>query len=87
MGAAVFHVNQPEMSYYGQSENGTKLYMRYVAHGYVDYGIPNSNIALVPGFVLYEQGPAQEIDLGMKIRYALKQESKYTGISKGSALI
>jgi type IX secretion system PorP/SprF family membrane protein len=86
VGAAIFHVNQPEMSYYGQSEAGTKLYMRYVAHGYVDYGIANSNIGLVPCFVLYEQGPAQEIDLGLKIRYALKQESKYTGINKGSAL-
>jgi type IX secretion system PorP/SprF family membrane protein len=86
IGAAVFHVNEPNMSYYRQTGAGTKLYMRYVVHGYVDYGIPNSNIGLVPGFVVYEQGPAQEIDLGMKIRYALKQESKYTGINKGSAI-
>ena len=85
-GAAVFHVNQPNMSYYGESGPGTKLYMRYVAHGFVDYGLPNSNIGLVPGFVYYQQGPATELDLGLKIRYILRQESKYTGFSKGSAI-
>ncbi|MGP8216664.1 MAG: PorP/SprF family type IX secretion system membrane protein [Bacteroidia bacterium] len=84
-GAAVFHVNQPDMSYFGASGPGTKLYMRYVAHGYVDYGLPNTNIGLVPGFVYYNQGPANEFDLGMKIRYILREESKYTGYSKGSA--
>lgn len=85
-GAAIFHVNEPNMSYYGESGPGTKLYMRYVAHGYFDYGIPNSNIGLVPAFVYYMQGPATEFDLGMKIRYALKQESKYTGFNKGTAI-
>jgi hypothetical protein len=74
------------MSYYNQTGPGTKLYMRYVAHGYAEYGLPNSNIALVPGFVYYQQGPASEVDLGLKIRYILKQESKYTGINKGTAI-
>jgi type IX secretion system PorP/SprF family membrane protein len=85
VGAAIFHVNQPNMSYYGQNGPGTKLYMRYVAHGYVEYGLPNSNIGLVPGFVFYQQGSAQEINVGMKIRYILRQESKYTGYAKGTA--
>jgi type IX secretion system PorP/SprF family membrane protein len=85
IGAAVYHVNQPSMSYYGQGEAGTALYMRYVLHGDMEYGIQNSNIALVPGFVFYQQGPAQEIDAGIKFRYILKQESKYTGVNKGSA--
>lgn len=86
VGAAVFHVNEPNMSYYGEGGAGTKLYMRYVAHGYISYGLPNSNVELVPGFVYYAQGPATECDLGMKIRYTLKQESKYTGFNKGTAI-
>ena len=85
VGAAIYHINQPNMSYYGSSADGTKLYMRYVFHGYLLYGIQNSNISLVPSFVYYMQGPATEFDAGLKIRYVLKQESKYTGINKGSA--
>ncbi|HTB07749.1 MAG TPA: PorP/SprF family type IX secretion system membrane protein [Bacteroidia bacterium] len=85
VGAAVFHVNQPNMSYYGQTEAGTKLYMRYVFHGDVQFGIQNSNISLIPAFAYFSQGPASEFDAGLKIRYVLKQESKYTGFSKGSA--
>ncbi len=85
-GAAVYHVNEPNMSYYGQNGPGTKLYMRYVGHGYVDYGLPNSNVSLIPALVYYMQGPATEFDMGMKIRYALKQESKYTGFNKGTAI-
>ena len=86
IGGAVYHVSQPEMSYYGKSGPGTKLYMRYVAHGQLQYGIQNSNITVIPGFIYYQQGPAQEINVGCKFRYIIKQESKYTGISKGSAV-
>lgn len=84
-GIALFHVNQPAMSYYGQNVPGTKLYMRYVAHGDLEFGLSNSNMSLIPGFVFYQQGPAQEVDAGMKIRYILKQDSKYTKLEKGSA--
>jgi len=86
IGAAAYHLNQPKMSYYGEGGPGTSLYMRYVLHGFMEYGIQNSNIALVPGFVFFQQGPAQEVNLGIKFRYLIKQESKYTGINKGSAL-
>lgn len=69
------------------NENGmaTRLYMKYVLHGDVSYSIPNSNIAVVPTFALFEQGPASELDIGSNFRYLLKLESKYTGTNKGSA--
>ncbi|HTB06507.1 MAG TPA: PorP/SprF family type IX secretion system membrane protein [Bacteroidia bacterium] len=83
-GAAFFHVNQPDISFYGQGTPGSELYMRYVAHGYIQFGIPKSCVSIIPGFVYYVQGPSQELNTGVKIRYyVLHDESKYTGINKG----
>lgn len=85
-GVAVFHVNQPKDSYYNVAAPGEKLYMRWVGHAMVEYSIPNSNIGIIPAVVYYLQGPAQETDLGFRVRYILRQDSKYTGFVKGAAL-
>ncbi len=103
IGAAVYHISEPEMSFYQgdnflgntnyytvngkNNENGvaTRLYMKYVLNGDVTYSIPNSNIAVVPAVAFFDQGPAQELDMGAKFRYLLRMESKYTGVNKGSA--
>jgi len=88
-GLALFHINQPDQTFYGNydpSAAGVKLYMRWVAHAQVIFNVPNTNFGFVPAFVYYRQGPATETDLGMKVRYVLKQNSKYTGLIKGAAL-
>ena len=86
-GAAAYHINEPNQSYYGESSSpGGKLYIRWVGHVLVDYSLPNTNVGLIPSAVYYLQGPAQETDLGLKVRYVLRQNSKYTGFVKGSAL-
>ncbi|MFI5151012.1 MAG: PorP/SprF family type IX secretion system membrane protein [Bacteroidia bacterium] len=82
-GAALFHPNQPSVSFY---HAGDKLYLKYVVHGSALLSIPNTNIAFVPGFVYSMQGPSTEIYAGTLIRYKLKQDSKYTGRNKGTAL-
>jgi type IX secretion system PorP/SprF family membrane protein len=83
LGAALFHVNQPKYSFLG---TGEKLYQRIVIHGHSMIGIPNSSIALAPGFAIMKQGPNQEIFMGMMVRYMLKEDSKYTGFVKGSSI-
>jgi len=83
VGIALFHVNQPNYSFYGQGE---KLYMRYVLHGDGVFSIANSNIALRPGFMYSMQGSATELYFGTLVRYMLKQGSKYTGAFKSSAI-
>lgn len=85
-GIAAFHVNQPNMSYFSQTYPGSQLYMRFVVHGELMYAISNSNIDLVPQFIYFKQGPADEANLGLKLRYIMKGESKYTGRIKGVAL-
>lgn len=84
IGASVFHVNQPHYSFYQASKE--RLFMKYVAHGSALVSLKNSNVALNPGFFYYRQGPAQEIYVGGMARYKLKQDSKYTGLQKGSAI-
>jgi type IX secretion system PorP/SprF family membrane protein len=82
VGAAVFHPNQPDYSFY---KDGEKLFMKFVLHGNALISFPSTNLALVPGFMYARQGPAQELYAGTMLRYKLKQDSKYTGFSKGSA--
>lgn len=83
VGVAFFHINQPDMSFYGTNGPGTNLYIRYVFHAGAEFKMSGSNMALAPLAVFYRQGPAQEIDLGIKLRYALGlQSSHYTDFSK-----
>ncbi len=84
VGFAVYHINQPDISFYGSSVNGTLLYMRYDIHGSLELGIRGSYLTVIPGFVYYSQGPSQELNTGIKLRYYVMQdESRYTGIKKG----
>lgn len=83
IGAALFHVTQPKYSFLG---SGEKLYSRMVIHGTGTIGIPNSRIAVAPGFMMAKQGPNQEIFAGSLIRYMLREDSKYTGFVKGASI-
>lgn len=83
VGAALFHVTQPKYSFLGSS---AKLYQRIVLHGTGTVGIPNSSIAVVPGFMVEKQGPNQEIFIGSLFRYMLREDSKYTGFVKGASI-
>lgn len=83
VGAALFHPQQSKYSYYS---SGEKLAMKTVIHGNVLYGIKNTTLAVVPGFMFYKQGGAQELMFGSLFRYTLQEQSKYTGYLKGAAL-
>ena len=81
-GIAAFNVNQPKYSFYGSAEN---LKMKIVAHANLLYGIKNTNLSIVPGFIFYLQGSSKETLFGSMFRYTLKEASKVTGYIKGSA--
>ncbi|MDF1673430.1 MAG: type IX secretion system membrane protein PorP/SprF, partial [Vicingaceae bacterium] len=63
-----------------------KLYNRFTLHGKSFVGISGSPYAAVPGFIWQKQGPSSELILGSYFRSKLKNESRYTGIFKESAL-
>jgi type IX secretion system PorP/SprF family membrane protein len=83
-GLALFHLNQPAYSFYGSSE---KLYAKTVGHADILFGVKNTNLSLMPGFIYMRQGPSSEIYSGCFFRYKLQEESKFTGFVKGSALV
>lgn len=84
LGIAVYHAKQ-KYSFYNTSTE--KLYPKYVFHGDALISVPNfHNIALLPGIVFFNQGPAREFYFGTQVRYKYQQESKYTGIKKSAAL-
>ncbi len=82
-GVSFFHVNQPKYSFYSNDE---RLNMRMVGYANALFGISNSQYSVVPGVVYFRQGTTQEILMGTMLRYQLKEESKYTGYVKGSAI-
>jgi len=83
IGAALFHVTKPKYSFLA---GGEKLYSRMVFHGNGTFGVPNSKLAIVPGFMIAMQGPNQEILAGSLFRYTLSENSKYTGFVKGASV-
>jgi type IX secretion system PorP/SprF family membrane protein len=84
LGFSVFHITQPKYSFYSTASE--TLYRKYVLYGNSAIGIKNTSLALVPGFIFYRQGSAQEILAGASFRYLLKENSKYTSFVNGSAL-
>lgn len=82
-GIAYLHLNQPRLKFYDSKE---QLHSRLVVHGSTFFGLKNSVGALLPSAILYIQGPQVESEYGVMFRYMLKEESRYTGIFKESAL-
>ena len=83
LGFSAFHVNSPKISFYG---NDVRLDPRLVFHGRLSYGIKNSRTSIVPSFMFAKQGTQQELIIGSMVRFRLKEDSKYTGFVKGSAI-
>jgi type IX secretion system PorP/SprF family membrane protein len=66
-GGAMHHINAPVISLL--EDNNETLYSRWSGH--VGGQLPlNENLSLLPGVQYMLQGPAQEIDAGMNIRYS-----------------
>lgn len=83
-GVAVMHLNRPKYSFLGTDE---RLPMKVVVHGNAVISLgESSKMAVVPGFMYYRQGPAQEIYMGTLLRYLIAQDSKFTGFKNGAAM-
>jgi len=83
VGIAVYHLNRPEYSFFG---SGQRLFPRLAVHGRFLFGLPDSKLALNPGFMYYRQGPNSEMLFGGMLRYDLISESKYTGVYKSAGV-
>ena len=84
IGVAYMHLNRPDMKY---DIAGEQLYSKMVIHGGSYIGLKNSVGALLPSAIFYMQGPQREIDFGLMFRYMVKEESRYTGYIKETAIL
>jgi len=84
LGIALFHVNQPKKTFSDLLEK--KMYMKYAVHTNIQFGIPGTNMAIVPSASMYVQGPAREILAGSLFRFRLQESSKYTNFMSETAL-
>lgn len=83
LGLSVSHLSRQRIKITNFEE---KIYNRFTLHGKSFVGINNSPYAFIPGFIYQKQGPSAELVLGAYGRSKLKNESRYTGIFKESAL-
>ena len=84
IGMAMHHLPKFKNSFLDNPDQ--KLDFRYVLHGWSSFGIKNMKLAIQPsGFIALQNG-AYEVTLGAYYRYTLKEQSKFTGLVKGSAI-
>ncbi|MBL4592304.1 MAG: PorP/SprF family type IX secretion system membrane protein [Flavobacteriales bacterium] len=83
VGFAVNHLSRQRIKISNYDE---KIYNKFTLHGKSFVGIKNTGFAVVPGFMFQKQGPSSELVLGTYLRTRLKNESRYTGIFKESAI-
>jgi len=80
-GVAMYHISKPVQKFLA---GGDRMYAKYVVHGSCAVGIQNTNLSLLPSYLLEFQGPAKEIVAGMMFKYRMKEDSKYTGFIKSA---
>lgn len=82
-GIAIHHVASPNFSFSEtQSDN---INFRYVWHANSSFGMGATNFSLQPSFLIAYQAKATDILIGSYFRYTLKEKSKYSQYSNGSA--
>ncbi len=81
--AAMHHVSKPQAGY---QLGRDRLHHKYNLYFQGHFGIKNSAMAFQPHILYQRQGPNQELVLGGLMRYTIKEESKYTGFFKESAV-
>jgi len=82
-GVAMFHINKPREKFLTTTDE--RMFSKFVVHGTVLFGIPHSNVGIMPSFMLQFQGPQKEILVGAMVKYYLKNDSKYTGYIRRSS--
>lgn len=88
VGIALFHVNKPKQEFFTAGTDETeKLYPRFVLHGGTYIGLKNTNINLLPSILFLQQGPTSEVNIGLMARYTIREESRYTGFVKETAVL
>lgn len=84
IGFSAFHLTRPQQNFI--SGENDRMYRKYVFHGNLLFGIPNTLIGIAPNWLIQMQGSSKEIIAGMMVKYYIKDNSKYTGFLKRSSI-
>ncbi len=74
-GAAYHHLNSPDVSF--TQDSIVPLYSKLTFHGGGEFAVAN-NIGLVPGVVVFKQGPSFLLNLGTSVRFTLAEDEYST---------
>jgi type IX secretion system PorP/SprF family membrane protein len=73
-GLAMYHVTEPNISFYENTEEGDKLYRKYSAQIAANLPLARDNsVMLLPRFLIAQQGPHREMNIGTNFRIAMGQ--------------
>jgi type IX secretion system PorP/SprF family membrane protein len=77
VGASIFHLNRPDISFYddGTDVNGQLLYRKFTIHGTGEIEVSKQSI-IKPSFIYADQGPHKEITLGSFWKYKTSKDKK-----------
>ena len=81
-GIAMYHLNTPK-----QGLDLDELHREFIAHAGLNIGVKGTSLSLVPAVLYLQQGPLSEISAGGMVRHTIKEESKYTGLLKETAVL
>ncbi len=81
VGVSMMHIIPMPNTFNG---TGDILYKKYVGHFSMSKGIKNTRLSLQPSLLCFLQGPQQEINVGLHVKYIIKENSKVTGYVKGT---
>jgi type IX secretion system PorP/SprF family membrane protein len=82
-GAALFHATKPWHHLYNGVNGNT--YPRIVIHSSLRYDFKGSGVGIVPSVLYMSQGPVNEIDVGLLLRFRTSRGTKITGFLTESA--
>lgn len=76
LGAAAAHLTQPNVSFLGAND---KLLRKYTFHGGAEVEFKNTNMSILPNFLVKLQGPNRIINVGSDFKYIIQKQSHFTG--------
>ena len=68
IGGAYNHLNQPNLSFY--RDDVVQYFSKAVLHGGGEFEM-NDKVSILPGFVMFFQGPSMQINAGTSFRFEM----------------
>ncbi|MFM9008169.1 MAG: PorP/SprF family type IX secretion system membrane protein [Bacteroidota bacterium] len=84
VGLSVYHVNRPNNSFV--RENAERLPLRYTFFAHGEMALSGTDMAILPGITIHQQGNFSEYLIGSSIKYTLMDKTRYTGFQKPLSL-